>query len=314
MHVDLDTFYVSVERAQNLQLNNKPIIVGGNPEKRGVAAAVSYEARAFGIHSGMPLKTAARLCPQAVFVVGNHRRYREVSGSFMNILAGFSPFLEPLGIDEAFLDVTGFESLHGSVRRMVQEIRQKIRQELGISASIGVAGCKTAAKIASRMAKPDGFIIVREREDAGFLAPLSINSMQGIGPKTESVLRSMGITTLGGLAGAAPEKLELKLGTYGPLLAKYANGLDDRPVKPPGQAKSISRETTFAEDTRNRSILEAALWNLSEHTGASLRKHDRQARCISIKYASVISAPIPGPGRCLIRWIRTRRYSTPVCN
>jgi len=283
MHVDLDAFFVSVECAQNPELRGKPVVVGGNPEKRGVAAAVSYEARSYGIHSGMPLKTAARLCPKAVFVVGNHCKYREVSGQFMAILANFSPFVEPLGIDEAFLDATGFESLHGSIRQLAQKIRRSIREELGITASIGVAGCKTAAKIASRRAKPNGLLIVSEGRVARFLAPLEIGSMPGIGPKTESVLRNMGITTLGKLASTPPERLKPKLGSYGPVLVRFASGIDDRPVKPSGEAKSISRETTFAEDTRSQSMMESVLWALSEHTGASLRKYYHQARCITLK-------------------------------
>ena len=160
MHIDLDSFFVSVEQVLNPELRDKAVVVGGKPDRRGVVATASYEARAFGIHSGMPLVTAARLCPKTIFIEGNYARYREFSRRFMAILNDFSPFIEPMGIDEAYLDVTGFESIHGSIRHMAEKMKQRIRSELGLCASIGIASCKVVAKVASDLSKPDGLIEV----------------------------------------------------------------------------------------------------------------------------------------------------------
>ncbi len=283
MHIDLDAFFVSVERMERTELVGKPVVVGGSPDRRGVVAASSYEAREYGIHSGMPLKIAVRLCPWAIFVTGNHKKYRHVSHKFMDILAGFSPFLEPMGIDEAYLDVTGFESLHGSTREMAVKIRQAVSSGLGVSASIGIAGSKVAAKVASAMAKPDGLLEVPVGGDAGFLTPLEIGRLPGIGKKTEETLKSLGVKTLGQLAKMPPDSLKVRLGVYGETLIRYAGGMDDRPVEPPEEAKSISRETTFAKDTHDRGKLEAVLKHLSEQVGFSLRRRQRQTQCITIK-------------------------------
>ena len=283
MHIDLDAFFVSVERRDRPELNGKPVVVGGNPDKRGVVAAASYEARAFGIHSGMPLKTAVRLCRRAIFITGNHKNYREVSQKFMEILTDFSPFIEPLGIDEAYLDVTGFESMHGSIRLMAEKIRKEVKDKLGITASIGIAGSKIVAKVASEMAKPDGLLEVEAEEDSRFLAPLEIGKLPGIGKKTDAILKSLGIKTLGRLAKMPPDSLKSRLGVCGELLIEYARGIDNRPVEPPEKAKSFSRENTFAEDTHDRKTLEAMLQYLSEHVGVKLRTNGRQTRCITLK-------------------------------
>lgn len=283
MHIDLDAFFVSVECARRPELKGKPVVVGGNPDRRGVVAASSYEARRFGIHSGMPLRTAVRLCPGAIFVAGNHSVYREVSARFMAILDEFSPFLEPAGIDEAYLDVTGFESLHGSLQAMAEKIRRQISSQLGITASVGIAGSKIVAKAASEAAKPDGVLVVAPGEDARFLAPLDIGKLQGIGKKTEAILKGIGISTLGKLAQMPPASLKARLGSCAETLIEHARGIDNRPVERPEEAKSISRETTFAEDVHHRKTLEAMLQNLSEHVGARLRKRNRHARCITLK-------------------------------
>jgi DNA polymerase-4 len=185
MHVDLDAFFVSVEQVSRPELRGKPVVVGGKPDRRGVVAAASYEARAFGLHSAMPLATAVRLCPQAIFIEGNYHRYTEVSKRFMAILADFSPFLEPMGLDEAYMDVTGFESLHGSIRGMAVKIKQRVKDELGIIASVGIATCKVVAKVASDESKPDGLIEVLPGGEAAFLAPLHIRKLPGVGEKTE---------------------------------------------------------------------------------------------------------------------------------
>ena len=196
MHVDLDAFFVSVEQVLNPELQGKPVVVGGRPDKRGVVAAASYEARAFGLHAGMPLSTASRLCPQAIFIEGSYPRYRNASKKFMAILADFSPFLEPAGIDEAYLDVTGFESIHGSIHQMAVAIKRRISEELGLNASIGIAACKVVAKVASDQCKPDGLLEVAAGEERLFLAPMPVEKLPGVGKKTERILRGLGITTI----------------------------------------------------------------------------------------------------------------------
>ncbi|MBI4180358.1 MAG: DNA polymerase IV [Chloroflexi bacterium] len=283
MHVDLDAFFVSVEQVLNPELRGKPVVVGGRPGGRGVVAAASYEARAFGLHSAMPLKTASRLCPQAIFIEGSFSRYRDASQKFMAILADFSPFLEPMGLDEAYLDVTGFESIHGSIHQMAVAIRQRIKTELGLCASVGIANCKVVAKVACELSKPDGLIEVPQGEERSFLAPLPVSKLPGIGKKTEPVLRSLGIKTIGDLTTIPLGLLKSRFGVYGEALYYSANGIDDRKVEPPGEAKSISRETTFDKDTRDRSLLKATLHYLSERVGADLREKEKQAKCIVLK-------------------------------
>ena len=283
LHIDLDAFFVSVEQVLNPELKGKPVVVGGKPDQRGVVATASYEARAFGLHSGMPLVTAVRLCPQAIFIEGSFPKYREASEKFMAILADFSPFLEPMGLDEAYLDATGFESLHGSVRQMALEIKKRVREELGLIASIGIATCKVVAKVASDESKPDGLIEVPAGEESAFLAPLAIDKLPGVGKKTEQVLKGLGISTIGKLAKMPPETLKSRFGVFGVTLHRFANGIDDREVSPRGEASSISRETTFARDTGDRTFLSGKLRYLAEKVGADLRQQGKQARCVTVK-------------------------------
>ena len=283
MHIDLDAFFVSVEQVLNPELKGKPVVVGGRPDRRGVVAAASYEARAFGLHAGMPLSTASLLCPQAIFIEGSFPKYRDASQKFMAILADFSPFLEPVGLDEAYLDTTGFESIHGSIHQMAIAIRQRIKNELGICASVGIAGCKVVAKVASELSKPDGLIEVATGEESSFLAPLAIAKLPGIGKKTERILRGLGIATIGKLSLTPLNVLKSHFGVSGEVLYHLANGSDDRKVEPPGEAKSISRETTFGKDTKDRSLLKATLRYLGEKVGADLRQRGKQARCITMK-------------------------------
>ncbi|HUS88121.1 MAG TPA: DNA polymerase IV [Desulfosporosinus sp.] len=283
IHIDLDSFFVSVEQVLNPELKGKPVVVGGKPDRRGVVATASYEARAFGLHSAMPLATAVRLCPEAIFIEGNFARYREFSQKFMAILNDFSPFIEPAGIDEAYLDVTGFESIHGSIRQMAVTMKGRIRSELGLSASIGIASCKVVAKVASDLSKPDGLIEVATGKERDFLAPLSVDKLPGVGKQVVKVLKGLGVHTIGGLSRTPSHTLKSRLGTAGEMLHRFANGIDDRKVLPPGEAKSISRETTFGEDTHDRVFLEAILWAQSEKVGADLREKDKQAKCVTLK-------------------------------
>lgn len=283
MHADLDAFFVSVEQADHPELKGKAVVVGGRPDARGVVAAASYEARALGIHSAMPLRTASRLCPQCIFVEGNFTRYVETSRKFMAILEDFTPFIEPMGLDEAYLDVTGFESLHGTIRQMGLAIKKRVRTELGINVSVGIANSKVVAKIASDLSKPDGLIEVPPGGEAAFLAPLPIRQMPGIGEKTEPVFKRLGIDTIGKLARAPAEGLKKLLGSHGEHLRNMALGMDDSPVQAPEEAKSMSRETTFGEDLHDRSVLEATLRYLSERVGAKLRQNGKLARCVTLK-------------------------------
>ena len=283
MHVDLDAFFVSVEQVLNPELKGKPVVVGGRPGGRGVVAAASYEARAFGLHSAMPLKTAVRLCPQAIFIEGNFARYRDASRKFMAILAEFTPFLEPMGLDEAYLDVTGFESLYGSIHQMAVAIRQRIKDELGLCASVGIASCKVVAKVASELSKPDGLIEVVRGGERAFLAPLPVGKLPGVGEKAERILDRLGIKTIGKLANTPIDVLKSYFGVSGEVLQCHASGVDDSRVEPPGEAKSISRETTFSKDTSNRAFLKATLRYLAEKVGADLRRQGKQAKCITLK-------------------------------
>jgi DNA polymerase-4 len=283
MHIDLDAFFVSVEQAASPRLKGKPVVVGGRPQGRGVVAAASYEARAFGLHSGMPLATASRLCPQAIFIQGSFPKYRDASEKFMAILADFSPFLEPMGLDEAYLDATGFESIHGSAKQMAVKIKRRVKAELGINASIGIAGGKVVAKVASELSKPDGLLEVAPGKDRSFLAPLPIARLPGIGQKAERKLKRLGITNLGKLSVTPLSTLKSHFGASGGMLRRFARGIDDRSVEPPAAAKSISRETTFERDSRDRSLLKSTLRYLGERVGADLRKKGKRARCVTLK-------------------------------
>jgi len=231
----------------------------------------------------MPLVTAARLCPKTIFIEGNFARYREFSQKFMAILSDFTPFIEPMGIDEAYLDVTGFESIHGSIRHMADKMKQRIRSELGLCASVGIASCKVVAKVASDLSKPDGLIEVTPGEERGFLAPLPVEKLPGVGKQTMKIVKGLGVHTIGVLSRMPSLTLKSRLGAAGEMLHLFANGVDDRQVLSPGEAKFISRETTFGKDTRDRSFLEATLWVQSEKVGADLRERGKQARCVTLK-------------------------------
>ena len=282
LHVDLDAFFVSAERVLNAELWGKPVVVGGESGYRGVVASASYEARAYGLRAGMPLTRAYRLCPEAIFLKGSFPRYRDASAKFMAILAEFTPYLEPRGIDEAYLDLTGFEPLYGSTWGTALRIKQRIKDEIKITASIGIAASKLVAKIASDIAKPDGLLEVAPGEERLFLAPLPIATLTCVGPKMERSLRGMGINTIGELVDLPVCLLRADLGALGEVIYRYALGIDERKVEPPQAAKSISRETTFIEDTLDYPFLKATLRYLSERVGAELRYEGRRARCVTL--------------------------------
>jgi len=282
-HIDLDAFFVSVEQALSPKLRGKPVIVGGDPERRGVVASASYEARPFGIHSGMPLSRARRFCPQAIFIQANFPRYIEASAKFMAILADFSPCIEPLGLDEAYLDATGWEKTYGSPQKLALAIKERIRKELKITASVGIATCKVLAKIASDFCKPDGLLEITQGEEQAFLNPLPVAKLPGVGEKTEQTLKHMGVTTIGGLASLPSDLIKRHFGATGIVLHRYAQGIDERMVEVPGESKSISQQTTFAQDTSERHFLEVNLRHLCQEIAAELQSRNKQAKCVALR-------------------------------
>jgi DNA polymerase-4 len=283
LHIDLDAFFVSVEQALNTKLKGKPVIVGGDPERRGVVASASYEARPFGIHAGMPLSKARRLCPQAIFIRSHFSLYKDASAKFMKILGDFSPHIEPLGFDEAYLDVTGCEEPYGSLQKLALAIKERINEELKLTASVGIATCKVVAKIASDLCKPDGLLEIAPGDEQAFLNPLPIDKLPGVGKKTEQALKETGVTTIGELASLPLDTIKRQFGSTGAVIHSYARGIDDREVEAPGEAKSISQQLTFARDTLNRNFLEANLHNLCQEVCQELRSQNKKARCVAIR-------------------------------
>ncbi|HEX9116852.1 MAG TPA: DNA polymerase IV [Anaerolineae bacterium] len=284
IHLDLDAFFVAVERLDNPDLTGLPVIVGGRPEVRGVVASASYEARRFGVHSAMPTATALRLCPQAVLVSGHRDRYVALSRAVMHLLAAYTPLLEQLSIDEACLDVTGTEAHLGPPARLARGIQDQIDRELRLSASLGVAGNKLVAKIASDLHKPHGITIVPPGQEAAFLAPLPLSRLWGAGPVTRQGLARLGCETIGDVAALAPVELKARFGAgQGESLWRASHGIDDSPVTPDREARSISREETFARDVRDAERLRRELLRMSDEVAASLRRHNLQARTVNIK-------------------------------
>jgi len=282
-HIDLDAFFVSVEQVLNPELKGKPVIVGGDPERRGVVASASYEARPFGIHAGMPSSKARRFCPQAIFIRSHFSLYKDASAKFMKILGDFSPHIEPLGFEEAYLDVTGCEEPYGSPRQLALAIKERINKELKITASVGIATCKVVAKIASDLCKPDGLLQIAPGEEQAFLNPLPVAKLPGVGNKTEQALKDMGITTIGELANLPLDTIKRQFGATGAVLHSYARGIDDREVEAPGEAKSISQQLTFARDTLDHNFLEANLHSLCQEVCQDLRSQNKRARCVAIR-------------------------------
>ncbi|MBM4453441.1 MAG: DNA polymerase IV, partial [Chloroflexi bacterium] len=271
-----------VEQVLAPELAGKPVIVGGRPERRGVVASASYEARAYSVRAAMPLAQAYRLCPQAIFLQGDFRKYRDFSARFMNILADFSPSLEPGGLDEAYLDVTGCD-IFGTPFQIAKKIKERVRKELGLIASVGIASCKVVAKVASDAGKPDGLVEVPVGGERSFLAPLPVVRLPGVGDKTEQMLVVMGVKTIGQLANLPLELLKSRFGTFGVMLHEHANGIDDSKVEMYGEVKSISRETTLERDTLDSQFLEGVLRHLSEKVGADLRHEGKRARSVVLK-------------------------------
>ena len=282
-HVDLDAFFVSVEQLHDPSLKGKPVIVGGHPGTRGVVAAASYEARNHGIHSAMPLAQAQRLCPRAIFVPTHFPRYVEASRHFMELLDSMAPVIEPLSLDEAFLDVTDIAPDIDTSRVYAERLKRRVRDELGLIASVGIATCKIIAKVASDHEKPDGLVLVAPGEEASFLAKLPVNKLPGVGPKTGQTLLEMGVETIGQLASLSSDVAHQRLGRYGDMLRQHAQGIDNSKVEPRGEPKSMSRETTFQVDTRDLSHLHKTLLSMSEHIAHDLHAHRKRAATVTLK-------------------------------
>ena len=283
MHVDMDAFFASVEQRDHEEYRGKPVIVGGL-SSRGVAATASYEARRFGVHSAMPMAAAKKRCPQGIFVQGNHAHYREVSAQIFAIFARFSPLVEALSIDEAFLDITGMGQPAASPRAYAQRIKQAIYEETGLVASVGIAPNKFLAKLASDLQKPDGLVIIPPDRVREILWPLPIRRLWGVGKKTAEKLQNMGYETVGQIAQAEQSGLQKAFGPkLAAQLAALANGQDDRKVEPMREAKSIGKEITFPEDLRSLEQAEHELLELAEKVGWRLRIAGVQARTVQLK-------------------------------
>jgi DNA polymerase-4 len=283
LHVDMDAFYASVEERDRPELVGKPVIVGGTPEGRGVVAAANYVARTFGVHSAMPAVTAKRLCPQAIFLRSRMEYYAEVSEQIRAIFHRYTPLVEPLSLDEAFLDVTGSEALFGPSDSIGRKIKQEIHDELRLVASVGVAPNKFLAKLASDLEKPDGFVIVEQSSVQDFLDGLPVSRLWGVGKVTNRAFERLHVRTVGQLRQLPVEILRDHFGSAGEHLWALAGGIDDRAVVPEREAKSISHETTFTTDLDDRETLGAWLLELSEQVACRLRRRRLKGRTIQIK-------------------------------
>ena len=282
MPVDMDAFFASVEQLDHPEYRGRPVIVGGL-SGRGVVSTCSYEARKFGVHSAMPMATARRLCPQAVYVQGRYHRYVELSRQIRSIFQIFSPVVEPLSIDEAFLDLTGMEALVGDATTLGEKIKQVIRQQTGLTASVGIAPNKFLAKLASDLQKPDGLVIISQEEAADFIAPLPLSRVFGLGRRSVAALENLGLRTIGQLAACPVSLLQPVLGKQAEEIRNRARGLDDRPVVPDEQRKSLGKETTFGEDLMGKGACLEALWDLCQQVGWRLRVADFSGYTVTLK-------------------------------
>jgi len=287
LHVDMDAFFVSVELLERPDLRGKPVVVGGRPDQRGVVSAASYEARKFGIHSAMPLRTAGRLCPHAVFLDGHHEKYSEWSDRIASILAKFSPIVEMVSVDEAYLDLSGTERLHGPPLATADKLLRTITRQTGLPCSGGLATTRLTAKVASDQGKPRGLVWVAPSMEARFLAPLPIRKIPGIGEVTERALRALGIETVEQLASHSQEKLEKIFGQWGTALYRKARGGDAYEFLIDAEPKSISHNHTFGEDTSDVAEMETMLSHLSQKACKRLREAGLSTRTLTltIRYA-----------------------------
>jgi DNA polymerase IV len=303
LHVDMDAFFVSVELLERPELRGKPVIVGGRPDQRGVVSAASYEARKFGVHSAMPLRTAGRPCPHAVFLDGNHAKYSLWSDRIAAILAQFSPIVEMVSIDEAYLDLAGTQRLHGPPLAAADKLLRTITRATGLPCSAGLASTRLVAKVCSDQAKPRGLLLVAPGQEALFLGPLPVRKIPGIGEVTGRALRALGIERVGQLAAFPQEKLETIFGQWGTALYRKARGGDSYEFLIGAEAKSISQNHTFDQDSSDVSEMDAMLSHLSQKASKRLREAGLSARTLTltIRYAGfethTRSSTLPDPAR-----------------
>ena len=283
VHVDMDAFYASIEQRDRPELRGRPVVVGADPRGRGVVSAASYEARRYGVRSAMPIGRAARLCPHAAFLPVDMDRYRRVSAEIMAILDDFSPLVEVVSVDEAFVDLTGTRALLGEPVETVRAIKARIRRATGLTASAGLAANKFVAKVASDLEKPDGLVVVPPGREAQFLAPLGVDRLWGVGRATADALGALGVTRIGQLQRMAPEALARRFGKSGAVLHALAHGRDDRPVQPFTPAKSIGAETTFGVDCRDPARLLETLRSHAERIARELRRDRLAAGRVTLK-------------------------------
>jgi DNA polymerase-4 len=282
-HVDMDAFYAAIEQRDRPELRGRPVIVGADPRGRGVVSAASYEARVYGVRSAMPIGKAARLCPDGAFLPVDIEKYRAVSTEIMAILSDFSPVVEPISVDEAFVDLTGTTSMHGAPVTAVRHVKERILAETALTASAGLAANKFVAKVASDLRKPDGLVVVPAGEEAAFLAPLGVERLWGVGKVTASELAALGIRTIAQLQRMPVAALVRRFGDHGARLADLAYGRDDRPVEPYAPPKSMGAETTFEVDRRERGPLELELRTQAERVARELRAEGFAGACVTLK-------------------------------
>jgi len=280
-HLDMDAFYAAIEQLDQPALKGRCVIVGGR-SKRGVVTTASYEARRFGIHSAMPMFQALQRCPQAVVIAPRRRRYKEISGQVMDILRRYTPLVEPVSIDEAYMDISGCRRLYGPPRQMAAQIKADIAKEIQLTCSIGIARLKFLAKIASDMQKPDGLTIIEDDQTEAFIAALPIQKVPGVGPAALTGLKKIGIHTLGDARHYSEQALKQRLGAFGLRLAQFARAQQNSPVAPSTPVKSVSREDTLRADTTDRARLHACLLSQCETVARRLRRHQVAARTVSL--------------------------------
>ncbi len=283
IHADLDAFYASVEQLDNPELRGKPVVVGGPPESRGVVTTASYEARKFGVRSAMPMSRALRMCPHAIRISPRFERYGEISGQVMDVFRTITPLVEPMSMDEAYLDVTGLHAPYGGARSLGDYLKRTVKEKTGLTLSIGIATSKSVAKVASDAGKPDGLMVVPPGQEAGFLAPFSTRVLMGVGPKFEKVLAGNGFRTVGDLQRAPPNQLEALFGARGRELWEISHGRDNREIVTEWERKSVSAETTFPRDLPDGPALREELANIAEGVADRLRRSGSRSRTITIK-------------------------------
>lgn len=283
LHADFDAFYASVEQLDRPELKGKPVVVGGRPEDRGVVASASYEAREFGVRSAMPMRTALRLCPQAVRVGSRFDRYRELSRRVMAVFRDITPLVEPLSLDEAYLDVSDVVTPSRTAEDIARGLKRRVQTEMGLTISVGVASCKSVAKVASDMDKPDGLTVVPLGSEPEFLAPLPASKLWGVGPKTAERLATEGVETIGDLAARGEEWLEQRFGKMGPHMLRLALGQDNSAVTTSRRSKSVSSETTFRRDTGDPEVLAETVYRQSHSVGRQLQRKEMTGRTVKLK-------------------------------